>query len=473
MSSANLKNFLNKVAIPHFAKRAGDKGQRKQVAKEQGQIFVIDEAEYLTEYYKIGKALEITQASLDTKKTEALNIIKLFGTPGASQGLSKERKKQLEKLLKDKSFLAKIKTKGKKHLFIIFNYDRIQEWKKPRGKFNKELTSIYEILGAPAEKAKYAIGGDAGRQKKLGISTGIDDLTGFQLGHGDQGTAVSGLTAKEIKEKTQRTNTISPTDKDKIYEVFAEVDDELKISIDHEFIFQPNGKFRKDYILILSLQSAALNQKDKDRESKAFNKLQKDLVALAEDENSTRLREALRLSLMHSMSKSKYTTTKTKTKESFKEKSSAQSKKNIKRKTSTPIVSMASLATKRQVRDLQEKKRRHTQRKQGPQRSLLTFLNEINKRLPGKVEGNMTLPGLENRTGTFAQSVRAVDVTRSKQGYPSIGYTYDKNPYQVFEQGRGQKPWASPERDPRTLIDKSIREIAVELALGRFYTRRL
>ena len=173
------------------------------------------------------------------------------------------------------------------------------------------------------------------------------------------------------------------------------------------------------------------------------------------------------------MSKSKYTTTKTKTKESFKEKSSAKSKKNIKRKTNTPIVSMASLATKRQVRDLQEKKRRHTQRKQGSQRSLLTFLNEINKRLPGKVEDNMTLPGLENRTGTFAQSVRAVDVTRSKQGYPSIGYTYQKNPYQIFEQGRGQKPWASPERDPRTLIDKSIREIAVELALGRFYTRRL
>jgi len=31
----------------------------------------------------------------------------------------------------------------------------------------------------------------------------------------------------------------------------------------------------------------------------------------------------------------------------------------------------------------------------------------------------------------------------------------------------------SIERDPRRLIDKSIREIAAQFAIGRFYTRRL
>ena len=82
-------------------------------------------------------------------------------------------------------------------------------------------------------------------------------------------------------------------------------------------------------------------------------------------------------------------------------------------------------------------------------------------------------PALESRTGRFAKSVKAVDVSKTSQGYPSIGYTYQRNPYQVFEESRGKKPWASPERDPRTLIDRSLREIAVELALGRFYTRRL
>ena len=54
-----------------------------------------------------------------------------------------------------------------------------------------------------------------------------------------------------------------------------------------------------------------------------------------------------------------------------------------------------------------------------------------------------------------------------------MGYTYQKRPYERFEVGRGQAPWATPERDPRKLIDRSIREIAAELAIGRFYTRRV
>ena len=39
--------------------------------------------------------------------------------------------------------------------------------------------------------------------------------------------------------------------------------------------------------------------------------------------------------------------------------------------------------------------------------------------------------------------------------------------------GAGEAPWASPDRDPRKLIDESIREIAAQMAVGRFYTRRV
>ena len=56
------------------------------------------------------------------------------------------------------------------------------------------------------------------------------------------------------------------------------------------------------------------------------------------------------------------------------------------------------------------------------------------------------------------------------QGFPSIGYTYEKNPYQTFEIGYSQ---GSQERDPRRLIEVSIREIAAEMAIGRLYTRRV
>ena len=85
----------------------------------------------------------------------------------------------------------------------------------------------------------------------------------------------------------------------------------------------------------------------------------------------------------------------------------------------------------------------------------------------------MGLPGLENRTGRFASSVTATDVVRTAQGYPSVGYTYRKNPYQVFEVGAGDSRWATNARDPRKVIDLSVREIAAQLVVGRLYTRRV
>lgn len=101
----------------------------------------------------------------------------------------------------------------------------------------------------------------------------------------------------------------------------------------------------------------------------------------------------------------------------------------------------------------------------------LVLLATLNKQLPEIVRKNMQLPGLENRTGTFADSVRATGIQRTSQGFPSIGYTYQKNPYSVYETGSGSR-FADGDRDPRKVINQSIREIAAAFALGRFYTRR-
>jgi hypothetical protein len=80
----------------------------------------------------------------------------------------------------------------------------------------------------------------------------------------------------------------------------------------------------------------------------------------------------------------------------------------------------------------------------------------------------MTYPRLQNRTGRFADSVRVIAETKGV-----ISYTYMKSPYQVFEQGSGRTPWASADRDPRRLIDESIRSIAAGIAANKFYTRRV
>ena len=81
-------------------------------------------------------------------------------------------------------------------------------------------------------------------------------------------------------------------------------------------------------------------------------------------------------------------------------------------------------------------------------------------------------PRLENRTGTFASSVRVTEIQKTPKGFASIGYTYQKDPYSVFERTSGTR-FASADRDPRDLIDLSIREIAQQMAIGRFYTRRV
>ncbi len=102
----------------------------------------------------------------------------------------------------------------------------------------------------------------------------------------------------------------------------------------------------------------------------------------------------------------------------------------------------------------------------------LQLIGVINKELPNTVRKNMREPALVNRTGRFAESVKLTEVIQTPRGYPSFGYTYQREPYQVFEEGSSGN-WSNGKRDPRDLIDKSIREIAAQFAIGRFYTRRV
>ena len=97
----------------------------------------------------------------------------------------------------------------------------------------------------------------------------------------------------------------------------------------------------------------------------------------------------------------------------------------------------------------------------------------INAKLGQTVMSNMGDPALVNRTGAFASSARVTSVSGGARGVANIDYTYNKDPYEVFEMGgRGRVPWATEGRDPRTVIEKSIREIAFEMALGALTTRR-
>jgi len=93
----------------------------------------------------------------------------------------------------------------------------------------------------------------------------------------------------------------------------------------------------------------------------------------------------------------------------------------------------------------------------------------INKVLPRELMKNMTgvYPrSLENRTGRFAGSAQVTHVIPFPNSV-EVQYTYQKNPYEVFEQGSGN-PLASRGRDPRTIIGGTIREIAQEMMGTKF-----
>lgn len=102
--------------------------------------------------------------------------------------------------------------------------------------------------------------------------------------------------------------------------------------------------------------------------------------------------------------------------------------------------------------------------------SLITLQSLINAVLTDTLQENMNTPALNYRTGRFANSVKVESITKGRAGMLSIFYSYMKNPYQTFEPGYAQ---GSPARDPRLLISKSIRQIAIQLVERRFRSIRV
>ena len=153
-----------------------------------------------------------------------------------------------------------------------------------------------------------------------------------------------------------------------------------------------------------------------------------------------------------------------------------------------PSIKNAALKTKNQVRDKSKSsksfkpggvkkvagarmaKEPTVKRQNRSRNSFIELMGYINSKLPRTIEKNMVDPRLNNVTGQFASSVKVTDIALTAKGHPSIGYTYMKEPYQTFEIGYKQ---GSVDRDPRRLIDRSIREIAAERAVGRLFTRRV
>ena len=100
---------------------------------------------------------------------------------------------------------------------------------------------------------------------------------------------------------------------------------------------------------------------------------------------------------------------------------------------------------------------------------LLALRGIMNKALPARIKQNMTGSALKNRSGRFAESVRVDQVSPAAKTLV-IKYTYRLNPYETFE-NTGKRKWPTG-YNPKTLIAKSIRQLALELMGIKMITTR-
>lgn len=422
---------------------------REKVQENVGQLFI-----WRREEFEASMALyttpEIIQKLVDLYQEEL----------GRQDKKIMKIKKERTRLLNAKESVLANRTEKfnpfSDELYAVYNYASVVRVKNNVGTLFEKETG----------KSKNLVTGNIAKGQKR------EDAVGTQVGHGEFGHAVSTTKAlaSESVMKTKASQRHSGSESFRNLETaLINYKTRLGINLDlkHYQQVSPRGKLTKEYTAILSSQDARLNLEEGGIEKAALGELRKAVEAeyatLLKQKGSKTLYEATEQHLNSTLASSrntKYNGKKSSKPVSNKSKSKAAPQKKSKEiNNSVKVVSGAGA--------ISPKKRKTANKSRASDQ--LAMIAKMNTQLPKTVAANMTDPRLNYRSGKFSKSVKITDITQTPQGFPSIGYTYDKFPYQTFEKGFAQ---GSVERDPRRLIDASIRELAIQFAIGRFYTRR-
>jgi len=415
-----------------------DAEARKAVTRQRGQLLIL----------------------ADTKDLEAVILASTGTKPKASQlkkalELAKKHARKLQSNFKTRNkrrynaIVAKLPEIRLSHtlnedMFIVSS-------------FSRSITTIKNTM----LKTLVAEGAITSEQSK-------DVSKNLHKGHGSSGNAVS-----QVQIASSVSALDAPTKKLLLYNLegaFRSGDlDKIshreikRLITDGEQIVTKKGKLTANYVSVIAFQSGRDNIKDSAEEKAVkavFRKFIGDLTPeLLNMQGSSTLKEKSAAMVVNK----------------FKGKKGVKvNSKSVKMHTKTKVsskgtVSKASVAlSAKKLKTAKKKEKAKSSAASQP----LQLLGLINQKLPETVRKNMQSPALVNRSGRFAESVKVTEIAQTPKGFPSIGYTYQRNPYQVFEEG-SKGNWSNGDRDPRDLIDKSIREIATQFAIGRFYTRRV
>ena len=445
MSSSALKKQA-KSLLADIQKTANKEVQstRKQLEKQHGQILIINKKRFMTNLTKLIPQLKNNQSIKDEIWEQFSIVLK-----------SREGRINPKRLAELKTCKI-VGLKATDSVFYVASYGTAR-----RAKSSTLRIIIRKVFSARKKELSDE------EQSNLSKIGGSDNKFGAQLGHAESvrgstvGFAASSLRVAAAKEKLNNFSG-NTEEKGQLLKGFTQYEKAVKVDFSHIQHVTATG-ITKKYIPIISWQDSISNQELAKAEAAALRNFQSYLNTIATNEGSTPLDEALGQVFLYdaasSVKKSKKKVT-GKSKKQVKESGKATSKGKTKSKNAVNIVRDSGIS-------------KSVVPKTGKNRganSLATLLGVLNQKLPETVAKNMGDPALNYQTGRFAGSVRATDIVKTPQGFPSIGYTYMKGPYQTFEPGYRQ---GSKERDPRKLIDRSIREIAAQFAIGRFYTRRV
>jgi len=438
MASKDLKEMASRL-LADLEKTAdkAEKSVRKELERQEGQILIINRTRF---------SLLLTQLvpRLRGKKNQKLRN-KIWDT-------FSDRVKKLENRISKDTLIDLKNTKlpglrKNDYVFYVKTYATAQ---RAKGQILKKV--IQDVL----EKEETFDSFTEKESSNLNLLGGKDNKFGAQLGHEEAGYGVptSGVRVARLK---QMSGGIAANVK--IKNIIAKYEQTLGLKIDHKQIIDASLGLQKTYVPILSWQKAIDNNTQSRLEQSALNALEEELKNIANLKGSTSLKDGISQVLLYEISPKKAKVT-GKRKKSIREKSSGKSSKKTNSKKTVKVIrddsiDAASIPTSKVKKS---------------QYSMTALLGALNQQLPGVIAKNMVSPRLNYQTGRFASSVQVTDIATTAKGFPSIGYTYDKYPYQTFEPGYRQ---GSVERDPRKLIDTSIREIATQFAIGRFYTRRV
>lgn len=425
-------------------KKAQESQARKDAERFPGQLFVLNKNQQAAIIFKV-TGVRLTLTERDQLFTILDNFLK---AKEAKVKFSTEEEKA--QAFKDK---ANFKTKPGDFVYIVSGFEAAKAIKFK----SRNPDDISQI------QARFV--NEIQRRKKDVTAQEISKQT--QLGHGDRGASVSQFNIERAVSEAEAKFNLKDSEVQQLRTIVTAQrrKHNLKINVEHDQMFTRGGVFKKGFRFVISQQRGELNKKDAKVETAVFMDTLKEFDILG-TETSTLTSDAVGEMILGNLAgkkqKGKKVTGKRRSKiqESSKADSTLKTEKTVQQ-------------GYRATRGISTKGIKKQRTKKGLSSNPLDLLGIFNQKLPEVVRKNMDPPGLENQSGRFADSVKVTEIAKTAKGFPSVGYTYDRQNYGQYESTSGSAQWASSERDPRQLIDKSIREIAAQAALGRFFTRRV